>query len=642
MKHGFVKVCAATPEVKVADCRFNSAEIIKSIQRAAEEGAKIAVFPELCVTGYTCGDLFLQDALICAAKEAVLKIAKATALFNMTIVIGAPITVGQKLYNCAAILYRGKVVAIIPKSNIPNYGEFSEIRHFACGTDETKMIVFGDECVPFGTKILIKDRNVQNLALAVEICEDLEVTAPPSGMHSAAGATVIANLSASNEFVEKALKRKNLVVSQSERTIGGYIYAAAGVGESTTDTVYGGDSIICENGKLLARKNRFENGIVFSEIDVDMLAFERRRISTFEQGEDYYIVETELETEETGLTRTVKRLPFLPENEQNIKEYCNEILQIQSNALARRLFHTGAKTAVIGISGGLDSTLALIVAARAFDIAGLDRRNILAVTMPCFGTTKRTYDNAVALSNEMGATLSEINIKAAVLQHFEDIGQDKEKFDVTFENAQARERTQVLMDVANKTGGVVIGTGDMSELALGWATYNGDHMSMYGVNSGVPKTVIRYLIEYEAHRLESAELKKVLTDILNTPVSPELLPPENGEISQKTEQFVGPYILHDFFLYYMMRFGFAPEKIYRLAKCAFSGEFTDSEILEWMKVFYRRFFSQQFKRSCLPDGPKVTEISLSPRGGLQMPSDASGSVWINEIDILLQKSPRKN
>ncbi len=641
MKHGFVKVCAATPEIKVADCRFNSAEIIKNIEKAEERGAKIVVFPELCVTGYTCGDLFLQDTLICAAKDAVLKIAKATALFNMIIVVGAPVAVGQKLYNCAAVLYRGKVVAIVPKSYIPNYGEFSEARHFACGKETVEMVMFGKECVPFGTSILIKDKNVKNLLLAVEICEDLQVPNSPAAMHAAGGATIIANLSASNEFAGKAEQRKALALTQSERLIAGYVYAAAGIGESTTDTVYGGDSMICENGKLLERKNRFVNGLVFSEIDVDRLAFERRRISTFGTEGGYYIVETELDAEETTLTRTISRLPFLPENEQGLGEFCEEILAIQSNALARRLAHTGTKTAVLGISGGLDSTLALIVTARAFDIAGLDRKGIVAITMPCFGTTKRTYNNAVALSNEMGATLNEINIKEAVLKHFDDIGQDKEKFDVTFENAQARERTQVLMDVANKMGGIVIGTGDMSELALGWATYNGDHMSMYGVNSGVPKTVIRYLIEYEAKRLESNELKKVLTDILNTPVSPELLPPEDGEIAQKTEQFVGPYILHDFFLYYMMRFGFAPEKIYRLAKCAFSSEFADSEILEWMKVFYRRFFSQQFKRSCLPDGPKVTEISLSPRGGLQMPSDASGAVWIDEIDIMLQKSTRK-
>ncbi len=460
---------------------------------------------------------------------------------------------------------------------------------------------------------------------------------PPSCRHAEAGATVIVNLSASNELIGKSRYRKNLVSMQSARLFGCYIYSDAGPGESTTDAVYGGDSMICEDGQLLARNKIFSEGLIFAEIDVDRLVYDRRKTTTFGSGDltEYYIVETELEVEETKLTRKIEKLPFVPQTIYGDSECFEEILSIQANGLKKRLLHTDAKTAVIGISGGLDSTLALLVTARAFDMAGIDRKNIIAVTMPCFGTTSRTYNNAVTMSEQIGADLREINIKDAVLQHFKDIGQDENSFDVTFENSQARERTQVLMDVANKTNGLVMGTGDMSELALGWATYNGDHMSMYGVNSGVPKTLIRYLVEYEAEKTENTELKKVLADILNTPVSPELLPPENGEIAQKTEQFVGPYILHDFFLYYMLRFGFSPSKIFHLAKLAFCGEFSADEILKWMKVFYRRFFSQQFKRSCIPDGPKVGSVALSPRGDLRMPSDASERVWLAEIDTLL-------
>ncbi len=636
MKYGFVKVCAATPEVRVADCRFNGAEIIENINKAYKEKAKVCVFPELCVTGYTCGDLFLQEALVGAAEKVVLEIAAATEDKDMLTIIGAPISFGQKLYNCAVVLYNGTIIAMVPKKNLPNYTELYEARYFAPWKNGVETISWNGLEIPFGTDIIIKDKNIKNFMLAVEICEDVWTVNPPSNTHAISGATIIANLSASSEYAGKTKIRKDLVSGQSAKLICGYIYTSAGKGESTADMVYGGDNMICENGIMLNRGKMFENDMIFAEIDVDMIAYERKKVTTFvaEKQHSYNIVEIKFVQEETSLSRNIPQMPFVPDAE-NEKEYCEEVLQIQSNGLARRLTHIGAKTAVLGISGGLDSTLALLVTARAFDIAGLERKNIIAITMPCFGTTSRTYNNAVALTKEIGAQLREINIKKSVLQHFSDIGHDENVFDVTFENAQARERTQVLMDVANQTGGIVIGTGDMSELALGWATYNGDHMSMYGVNSGVSKTLIKYLVGYEADNADSEILKKTLADILDTPVSPELLPPENGEIAQKTENFVGPYVLHDFFLYYMLRFGFSPEKIYHLAKYAFADEFEDKEILKWMKTFYRRFFTQQFKRSCVPDGPKVAYVALSPRGDWRMPSDASASVWLSEIENLV-------
>lgn len=632
MKYGFVKVCAVTPEVKVADCRFNAAEIINSIEKAKE--AKVIVFPELAVTGYTCGDLFFQETLIREAEEAILTIADASKNVDSLVIVGAPVLVGHKLYNCAVILYRGQVMAIVPKMHLPTYAEFYDARYFAPGKTQTEFISWGGFTVPFGTNIIVRDKKMKNFALAIEICEDIWTVSPPSNMHAAAGATVIANLSASSEVAGKNEYRKNLISIQSASLICGYIYSSSGTGESTADVVYSGDSMICEDGTLLARSELFKNGMVFSEIDVDMLAFERRRTSTFVRYTEghYHIVETDFEETETKLTRDIAKNPFMPK--QNKEKFLEEILEIQANALKKRLVHTGAKRAVLGISGGLDSTLALLVTARAFDLAGLSRKNILAITMPCFGTTSRTYNNAVKLSNIIDAELREIDIKKAVLQHFDDIEQKTDDFDITYENSQARERTQVLMDVANKNGALVIGTGDMSELALGWATYNGDHMSMYGVNSGVPKTLIRHLVEYEAGRIESEELKAILEDIVATPVSPELLPPKDGVIAQKTEQAVGPYELHDFFLYNMVRFGFAPKKIYHLAKVAFGADYKNEEIIAWMKMFYRRFFTQQFKRSCLPDGPKVVGISLSPTDW-RMPSDAAGRIWLDEIETLV-------
>ncbi len=635
MRDGFVQVCAAAPEVKVADCGFNAAKIIEYIEEAHESGAKLVVFPELCVTGYTCGDLFFQQALLEEAERAVAEIAEGARSWDIISVIGVPAIIEQKIYNCAAVVYRGRVIALIPKTFLPNYNEFYEARYFAeaqPGVREVK--IFGQD-VPFGTNIIVRDKNIKNFALAAEICEDLWTVSPPSCRHAASGATVIANLSAGNEIIGKSTYRKNLVSMQSAKLFAGYVYASAGEGESTTDAVYGGDCLICENGHLLARKKIFSSEMIFSEIDVDALAHDRRRTTTFrtENLDEYRTIYTELEVGETALTRHIDRLPFVPHTAEN--DCFEEVLSIQANGLKKRLEHTGAKTAVIGISGGLDSTLALLVTARAFDLAGIDRKNIIAVTMPCFGTTSRTYNNATVMSECMGAELREVNIRDAVLRHFKDIGHDENVYDVTFENSQARERTQVLMDIANKNGGLVIGTGDMSELALGWATYNGDHMSMYGVNSGVPKTLIRYLVEYEAQKCENTELKNALEDILDTPVSPELLPPQDGEISQKTEQFVGPYILHDFFMYYILRYGFSPKKIFRLARHAFDGEFGDDEIIKWMKSFYRRFFSQQFKRSCIPDGPKVGSVALSPRGDWRMPSDASARVWLDEIDTIL-------
>lgn len=634
MKYGFIKVCAAVPDVRVADCVYNTGCIFECVKKAYAEKAKVVVFPELCITGYTCGDLFLQKTLLDGAKKSVAALCEMTQNMDILSVVGLPLTVDGKLYNCAAVLYCGSVLALIPKMNIPNYAEYYEARYFEKGESDVREITFEHEIVPFGGNIMIRDRNLADFGLSVEICEDLWTINPPSDSHAASGATIIANLSASNEITAKREYRKNLVSMQSAKLFAGYIYADAGIGESTTDVLFGGDSMICENGKLLSRSKPFSNDIIFAELDVERLAYERRKTTTYktEDAEKYYIAETNFDFEETVLTRNIERLPFVPQDSKKREEYSEEILSIQAYALRKRLLHSGAKTAVIGISGGLDSTLALLVTARAFDICGTDRKNIIAVTMPCFGTTSRTYNNAVAMAIDIGAELREINIKEAVLRHFEDIGHDKDNLDVTFENSQARERTQVLMDIANQTGGLVIGTGDMSEMALGWSTYNGDHMSMYGVNAGVPKTLIRYLVEYEAANINNEKLRSTLIDVLNTPVSPELLPPENGEIAQKTEQFVGPYMLHDFFLYYMLRFGFSPSKIYHLAKYAFKEDYSGEVIIKWMNVFYRRFFAQQFKRTCVPDGPKVGSVALSPRGDWRMPSDASAALWLAELE----------
>ena len=636
MRHGFVKTAAITPKIKVADPEYNAGEIIRRMNEAVKQGAKLIVFPELCLTGYTCNDLFLQELLLRRAREQLKRIAEATEGQDALVFVGLPLAKDHKLYNVAAAIQDGEVLAFLPKSFIPSYAEFYEARYFTPGDGELDNVWFDGEEVPFGTQILFEADGMAGLTVGCEICEDFWVPNPPSTSHAMAGATVIVNLSASNETVGKDKYREMLVSSASARLICGYVYASAGEGESTQDLVFGGHNIIAENGVVLKQAKRFVSETVYAEIDVHRLQMERRRMNTFRPGKDdfYLVIPFRVTETETVLTRTFSSRPFVPSDETERSRRCEEILSIQSYGLKKRYEHTGSRTAVIGVSGGLDSTLALLVTVRAFDLLGKDRKDILAVTMPCFGTTGRTYDNACKLAETLGTTLREVDIRESVTAHFRDIGQDMEEHDVTYENGQARERTQVLMDIANKQGGLVIGTGDMSELALGWATYNGDHMSMYAVNAGVPKTLVRHLVRYYADVCGEAELKAVLFDVLDTPVSPELLPPVDGVISQKTEDLVGPYELHDFFLYYMLRCGFEPAKVFRLARLSFAGEYEEETIRKWIKIFYRRFFAQQFKRSCLPDGPKVGSVAVSPRGDLRMPSDASAALWMAEVEKL--------
>lgn len=621
MKDGFIRTAAATPDIKVADCDYNADRIIELIAQAAENEVSILVFPELCITGYTCGDLFLHKRLLDNAQAALMKITAASADKDMLIIVGLPVSSGGRLYNCAAVIKGGKLLGLVPKMNIPNYSEFYESRHFSSGKGVyTEIAALG---APMGEMLF--ESNIPGLTVGVEICEDLWVANPPSGELSAAGATVICNISASDEVIGKGEYRKQLVKSQSARLVCGYIYADAGLGESTQDMVFSGHNIICENGVVLAESKKFTTGLIFSELDLQRLDFERRRMTTFPDTDPEPIpkVKFTLTERPVKLTRKYPPLPFVPADKSDLAERCEEILTMQATGLLTRLRHIGCKTAVLGLSGGLDSTLALIVTVHAFDMLHLDRGGIIAVTMPCFGTTSRTKSNACKLAEAYGVQLREVNITESVRQHFADIGQSEDVHDVTYENGQARERTQVLMDIANKENGIVIGTGDLSELALGWATYNGDHMSMYGVNASVPKTLVRHLTAYEMSTTENAELAVVLRDVLDTPVSPELLPPEHGEISQKTEDIVGPYELHDFFLYYFVRCAFPADKILRLAEYAFEGQYDKGVIKKWLDTFIRRFFSQQFKRSCLPDAPKVGSVTLSPRGDLRMPSDAS-------------------
>ena len=633
MKYGFVKVAAVTPEIKVADTVYNGEQIRALMKETAEKGAKVVVFPELCITGYTCGDLFLQETLLKAAKDELMKIAAASESCDAIYFVGLPFAVNGKLYNVAAAVCKGEILGLVPKSFIPNYNEFYEVRHFTSGNGlETEEILPNGQIVPVSADLIFYCPNMPELKIAVEICEDLWIPNPPSIRHAMAGATVMVNLSASDEMTGKHKYRRDLVNGQSARLVCGYIYASAGEGESTQDLVFSAHNIIAENGSILAESPKFENSIIYTEIDVERLEAERRRKNTFEITDDHIFVPFGLEKSKVMMTRYIDPAPFVPANSKHRKERCEDVFGIQAMGLKKRLEHTHAKTAVIGVSGGLDSTLALLVTAKAFDMLGKDRKDIVAVTMPGFGTTDRTYDNAVSMIQYLGAAFTEVNIKESVLKHFADIGHDANVHDVTYENAQARERTQILMDIANKENGMVIGTGDMSELALGWATYNGDHMSMYAVNASVPKTLVRFLVEYYAESCKDEALAAVLRDILDTPVSPELLPPqENGEIAQKTEDLIGPYELHDFFLYYVLRFGFSPEKIYMLARAAFAGTYDDAVILKWIKVFFRRFFSQQFKRSCLPDGPKVGSVAVSPRGDLRMPSDACARIWLDEV-----------
>ena len=636
MKHGFVKVAAATPDIKVADCIYNAQSICSDMKKAAEQGAKIVVFPELCLTGYTCSDLFWQERMLDAAKEGLRKIIKTSLTLDGLFFVGLPWELNQKLYNVAAAVSNGELLGLVPKKYLPNYAEFYEARHFTPGKEDVEWVTFDGQEVPFGMHQQFHCAEIPGLIVAAEICEDLWVPNPPSVAAAMAGATVIVNLSASNENTGKSLYRTALVQNQSARLICGYIYASAGEGESTTDLVFSGHNLIVENGTVLKQSQRFKNEMIYSELDIHKLRSERRRMTTYQVdgSYEYTDIEFHLKKTETELTRYVDPNPFVPSDKSDRERRCEEILTIQALGLKKRMSHTGCKSVVVGISGGLDSTLALLVMAKAVDMLGLPRTSILSVTMPCFGTTDRTYNNACELTRKLGATLKEVNIQEAVKKHFVDIGQDPDRHDVTYENCQARERTQVLMDLANQSGGMVVGTGDLSELALGWATYNGDHMSMYAVNTSIPKTLVRHLVKYYADTCGDPQLERVLVDVLDTPVSPELLPPENGTISQKTEDLVGPYELHDFFLYHMMRYGEEPEKVYRLAKYAFQGVYSDEIILKWLRTFYWRFFTQQFKRSCLPDGPKVGSVAVSPRGDLRMPSDASIQIWKEQLDHL--------
>jgi len=642
MKDGFIKVCACTPKIRVADVDYNTDEIIKHMSDAEDNGAKVIVFPELCITGYTCQDLFLQPALLDKALEGLDRIVDASNGLDALIFVGVPLEVDGKLYNTAAAIYGGNLLAFIPKKNIPNYAEFYEVRHFYPGFADPVCIGYKGTDVLIGQNIIFTSPAVKGLQIACEICEDLWVADTPSTRHAMNGANLIVNLSAGNEIIGKSEYRRMLVKATSGRLVCGYVYCDAGEGESTQDLVFPGHNIICENGSTLAESKCFTTGSIYADIDIERLRTERRRMSTFNvedpsavrDNNNYAKITFDIEQKETKLTRKFYGMPFVPADDGERASRCEHIISLQSEGLKKRLLHTGSKCAVIGLSGGLDSTLALLITARAFDLAGIDRKGIISVTMPCFGTTDRTYQNALKLAESLGTQLREINIMKSVRQHFDDIGHDEADHSVTYENCQARERTQVLMDIANKEGGLVIGTGDMSELALGWATYNGDHMSMYGVNAGVPKTLVRHLVKYYADTCGKNILATVLYDVLDTPVSPELLPPSNGEISQKTEDLVGPYELHDFYLYYMLRCGFAPAKVYRVAKQAFEGIYDDETILKWLKTFYRRFFNQQFKRSCLPDGTKVGAVAVSPRGDLRMPSDAVSRLWLEELESL--------
>ena len=639
MRDGLIKVAAGTPRIRVADCRYNAEQIFTLMREAAGQGVRVLALPELCMTGYTCGDLFLQDTLLEGAEEGLATVLEATKNLDMVTALGLPVRCpwDGKLYNCGAVIHRGEILGLVPKVYLPNYGEFYEQRWFASGGEwELGMTLCGQQ-VSLELKGTFACENMPNLVIGVELCEDLWAPLPPSVAKARQGATVILNLSASDELVGKAEYRRALVAGQSARLVCGYVYADAGEGESSTDLVFAGHNLIAENGTLLAER-RFGTGLTVSEIDVDRLAYERRRMTTFTQGEQetFWRAGFTLEPCTTTLTRYVSPTPFVPEGAGDRAARCGEILTIAALGLKKRLEHTGARTAVVGLSGGLDSTLAVLITMVAMSLLDRPASDVIAVTMPCFGTTDRTRDNAVELAQRLGCTLKRIDIGNAVRVHFGDIGQSMDRHDVTFENGQARERTQVLMDIANQTGGLVVGTGDLSELALGWCTYNGDHMSMYAVNASIPKTLVRHLVSFVCgdKRQEEPELSAVLADILDTPVSPELLPAVGGQISQRTEDLVGPYELHDFYLYYAIRWGFRPRKVLRLAEHAFGQRYDRGTLLKWLKNFYRRFFSQQFKRSCLPDGPKVGSVALSPRGDWRMPSDAAAALWMEELEHL--------
>lgn len=643
MNDGFVRCGSAVPDIKVADCAFNAEKIIEKVREAAENGCSVLVFPELCITGYTCGDLFLSETLKNGAAAALKTILAATAELDILFIVGLPVPHLNRLYNCAAVCCKGRLLGLVPKRNIPNYSEFYEARHFSrweMGWDENDCVNIDmglGYTVPMG-ELIFSCQNFPQLMIAAEICEDLWVPDPPSVTLSEGGAVIICNPSASDEVIGKKEYRRDLVRMQSARLVGGYIYTDCGFGESTQDMVFSGHCLICENGSILSEKRTFSgSGIIYADLDLERLASERRKMTTYGNSAEYKLplITFSMDIPENKeIKRFYAPMPFVPADKADLSARCEEILTMQATGLATRLRHIGCKTCVIGLSGGLDSTLALIVTVHAFDMLSLDRKGIIAVTMPCFGTTKRTKSNALILAEAYGASIREIDITKSVRQHFEDIGQEESVHDVTYENCQARERTQVIMDIANKSGGIVIGTGDLSELALGWATYNGDHMSMYGVNASIPKTLVRHIVQYYGDTCTSDTLRNVLYDILDTPVSPELLPTDESgtEMTQKTEDLVGPYELHDFFLYYGIRWGFEPSKVKRLAKYAFEGDYPDEVIDKWLKTFYRRFFSQQFKRSCLPDGAKIGSVTLSPRGDWRMPSDAVAKLWLEDID----------
>ncbi|MCS2972006.1 NAD(+) synthase [Bacteroides fragilis] len=638
MNYGFVKVAAAVPRVKVADCKFNSERLEGLITIAEGKGVQILTFPEMCITGYTCGDLFAQQLLLEQAEMALIQILNSTRQLDIISILGMPVVVNSTVINAAVVIQKGKILGVVPKTYLPNYKEFYEQRWFtsALQVSENSVRLCG-QIVPMGNNLLFETAET---TFGIEICEDLWATVPPSSSLALQRAEIIFNLSADDEGIGKHNYLCSLISQQSARCISGYVFSSSGFGESTTDVVFAGNGLIYENGYLLARSERFcmEEQLIINEIDVECIRAERRVNTTFAAnkancpGKEAVRISTEfVNSKDLNLTRTFNPHPFVPQGSE-LNSRCEEIFSIQIAGLAQRLLHTGAKTAVIGISGGLDSTLALLVCVKTFDKLGLSRKDILGITMPGFGTTDRTYHNAIDLMNSLGVSIREISIREACIQHFKDIGHDLNIHDVTYENSQARERTQILMDIANQTWGMVIGTGDLSELALGWATYNGDHMSMYGVNAGIPKTLVKHLVQWVAENGMDEASKATLLDIVDTPISPELIPAdENGEIKQKTEDLVGPYELHDFFLYYFLRFGFRPSKIYFLAQTAFSGVYDDETIKKWLQTFFRRFFNQQFKRSCLPDGPKVGSISISPRGDWRMPSDASSAAWLKEI-----------
>ena len=635
MKDGFVSVACGTPKLRLADCNYNAEQTFTLMRKAEKAGAKVLVLPELGLTGYSCGDLFYQDTLLRASEEALSTVLAATRNLEVVTAVGMPLRVNNKLYNCAVIIQKGTVLGVVPKTHLPNYGEFYEKREFATAPEENGTVTLLGKSVPFGNKLVFRCANMPDLALGFEVCEDMWAPCSPAVDLTAAGATVIGNLSASNDIIGKDSYRRQLVTMQSAKLLCGYVYTSAGEGESSSDVVFGAHQMIAENGTMLAER-RFDGGLLVSEVDVQKLCYERRRTQMFDKTPAVWEVPFSLTLSETKLTRYVAPQPFVPEGKEDRDARCREILLIASLGLKQRLEHTGAKTAVVGLSGGLDSTLAVLITGLAMKMLDRPMTDIIAVTLPCFGTTDRTKNNAVILAERMGATLKTVDISASVRSHFKDIGHDMEDHSVTFENGQARERTQVLMDIANQTGGLVIGTGDLSELALGWCTYNGDHMSMYGVNCSIPKTLVRHLVGYLArdNAEKDQELHDVLEDILDTPVSPELLPAVQGKISQKTEDLVGPYELHDFFLYYMLRWGFSPAKIYRLAVYALGKQYSRGVILKWLKTFYRRFFTQQFKRNCVPDGPKIGSVAMSPRGDWRMPSDAKMNLWQAELDTL--------